>query len=283
MGKANCLSSELLGQLQLLHRQGLSQRKIADQLGCSKTCVQPAVRRLKDTGSVAYRLRPGPTPKTDDRLDRRICRMSESNRRLTAVDISRDLAQSCGIQLHPMTIRRRLKAVGLHGRIARRKPFVSLKNRQHRMQWARQHAHWTAKEWSKVLWSDESKFSRTGSDGRTYIRRRVGEEFHPRCTIGTIKHGGGKVMVWAAFSRNGTGPITQIKGIMDSVMYRDILANHLEDAADGLPLSVQNCWEFQQDNDPKHTSRLVKSWLKDNKIRTMEWPAQSPDLNPIEH
>ena len=152
MGKAKCLSSELLGQLQLLHRQGLSQRKIADQLGCSKTCVQQApLRRLKDTGSVAYRLRPGPTTKTDDRLDRRICRMSESNRRLTAVDISRDLTQSCGIQLHPMTIRRRLKAVGLHGRIARRKPFVSLKNRQHRMQWARQHAHWTAKEWNKVL------------------------------------------------------------------------------------------------------------------------------------
>ena len=67
------------------------------------------------------------------------------------------------------------------------------------------------------------------------------------------------------------------------MMYRDIFANHLEDAADGLPLSVQNCWEFQQDNDPKHTSRLVKSWLNDNKTWTMEWPAQSPDLNPIEN
>ena len=52
-----------------------------------------------------------------------------------------------------------------------------------------------------------------------------------------------------SLSKNGTSPIAQIKGIMDSVMYRNILANHLEDAADGLPLSVQNCWEFQQDND----------------------------------
>lgn len=119
MGKGRCLSSEILGQLQTLYRQGLSQREIADQLGCSKTCVQQALKRLKDTGSLAYRLRPRPTPKTNARLDRRICRMSESNRRLTAVDICHDLVQSCGIQMHPMTVRRQLKEAGLHGRIAR--------------------------------------------------------------------------------------------------------------------------------------------------------------------
>jgi hypothetical protein len=209
--------------------------------------------------------------------------MSESNRRLTAVDISRELSVSSGVQLHPMTVRRRLAAAGLNGRIARRKPFISAKNRQRRLQWARDHANWTVQDWKKVVWSDESKFSRTGSDGRLYIRRRIGEEFDPRCTTATVKHGGGSVMVWAAFSTNGAGPITRIEGIMDSIMYRDILANNLQDAADGLPLSVQASWEFQHDNDPKHTSRLVKAWLSDNRIRTMDWPAQSPDLNPIEN
>ena len=36
------------------------------------------------------------------------------------------------------------------------------------------------------------------------------------------------------------------------------------------------------DNDPKHTSKVVAKWPKDNKIKIMEWPSQSPDLNPIE-
>ena len=41
--------------------------------------------------------------------------------------------------------------------------------------------------------------------------------------------------------------------------------------------------EMEQDNDPKHTSKKANKWFEDNDIQVISWPAQFPDLNPIEH
>jgi len=104
-------------------------------------------------------------------------------------------------------------------------------------------------------------------------------DFDPRYTAGTVKHKGGNIMVWGAFSLSGIGPLHRIAGIMDQVQYREIMEKVM------LPHARQNMprgWVLQQDNDPKHTAKSVKKWFTDNKLRVMEWPPQSPDLNPIE-
>jgi len=101
------------------------------------------------------------------------------------------------------------------------------KNKAARLEFAKEHINWTATEWSKVLWSDESKFSLFGNTSRNNVRRPIGKRFNIKYLKPTVKFGGGNVMVWDCFSRNGPGPLIQIKETMDRFVYRDILQNYM--------------------------------------------------------
>lgn len=164
------------------------------------------------------------------------------------------------------------------GRSPRKVPLLSKKNMQKRLIFAKQHQH--RSNWKNILWSDETKINLFGSDGKTYVRRPKNKEYDPKYTKKTVKHGGGSMMVWGCFSASGVGPIFWIKDKMCAVDYVGILRNEmLPFAEEEMPLS----WQFMHDNDPKHSSRLVKTWLQENSVTILEWPSQSPDLNPIEH
>ena len=81
---------------------------------------------------------------------------------------------------------------------------------------------------------------------------------------------------------NGVGKLIEVEGKMDAEQYCEILEDGLVESFETLEMEEGSHY-FQQDNDPKHTSKKAKKWFEDNDIQVITWPAQSPDLNSIEH
>lgn len=158
--------------------------------------------------------------------------------------------------------------------------MVTARNRLVRRQWAAEHELDTLEQWSLVLFSDESKINRIGCDGRQRIRRAQHERLKPFAMQPTLVGGGGSLMVWGCMSASGVGPIVRMHGSVNGECYRDLLQDTvLPYIRQHLPANTV----FQQDNAPCHTARIVTQLLRDEDVTVLRWPAQSPDLSPIEN
>ena len=134
--------------------------------------------------------------------------------------------------------------------------------------------------WKKVPWSDETKIELFGHQGKRYVWRKPNTSHHLENTIPPVKHGGGSIMLLGGFSSAGTGKLVRIEGIMDGAKYKEILEGNLFQSSRDLRLGQR--FTFQQDNNPKHIAKATLKWFKGKHLNVLEWPSQSPDLNPIE-
>ena len=124
------------------------------------------------------------------------------------------------------------------------------------------------------------------SDGRRFTRRRRGQRLlTPHNTQVVERHGrkGIKINVWGAIHSKGVGKLIRVEGNLTAVQYVDILENALVPLYDELEAENPEFLYFQQDNDPKHTSKLAKAFLRDTDIKNLKWPPKSPDVSPIEN
>ena len=211
-------------------------------------------------------------------------RLISSGKVDTAVDVAKVLSNITNQSLCAQTVHNSLKihVAGLKAVVKKKKPFLSQRHRKARMDFALAHQHWTVEDWKNVVWSDETKINRLGSDGRKWVWKKAGEGLSDRLVEGTLKFGGGSLMVWGCMLWDGVGDACKIDGRMDGDLYIKILEEDLQSSINYYGKSAEDVI-FQQDNDPKHTCKKAQTWFQDNNFKVLLWPAQSPDLNPIEH
>ncbi|CAB5366358.1 unnamed protein product [Rhizophagus irregularis] len=133
----------------------------------------------------------------------------------------------------------------LHLRISRFSPLISESNKAKRLLWARAHENWMVEDFKRVVWSDESTYTQFRTSGFGRVWRESSEEFHEDCIASTVQKSFGR-MFWGCFSWVGMGPLVPLTGRITGAIHRETLANY------AIPT-------------------------------LFPWPAQSPDMNPIEN
>ena len=209
---------------------------------------------------------------------RRACQHLSNQTAHDASDLQRNYFPEVSVD----TIKHALRGQGLEPHIRRTVPFITHKNLHVRKKWAEERLDWTVGNWMAVNFSDESIFHLFGSDGMEWCWRRPGERLDPRFTKKKVKHGGGKVTVWGMITSKGVGRIVRIEGNLNKELYCEILKDDVLGTYCDLDMDPRQFY-FQQDNDPKHTAKIVKAWFKENDIDLLPWPPNSPDISIIEN
>lgn len=128
------------------------------------------------------------------------------------------------------------------------------------------------------MFSDETIIAAV-EENPQYVRRGPGEAFKKHCIVQHVKHPT-SVMIWGAISVYGVGTIHVVEGTMNARQYGEVI--------DSCVLPVMNEWFptgdglFMQDSAPCHKAKVITQQLEENNINVLDWPGNSPDMNPIE-
>ena len=258
---------------------GHSVRDISSRIGVSIGTVSSVRNNHRPDMSKTLGGHPKKLTESDIRLG--LCAIS-SGKADTAVQVHKILRDKTNEDLSVQTVRRGLKQAGMKSTVKTTRPFLSKHHRRERLDFAIAHKDWTVADWKRLIWSDESKINRFGSDGRKWVWKKPRECLSDRTVNTTLKFGGGSIMIWGCMTWEGVGYLCKIDGKMDQHLYCQILEDDLQATLEHYGWEPEDVI-FQQDNDPKHTSKMAREWFQDHGISVLPWPAQSPDLNPIEH
>lgn len=269
MPRGKTLSVEEKAKIRAYKDVGLSNRAIAKKLKRSSTVIDNFVKLGEQYGKNRRYGQAKKLSAADKRLILRTARTQNT--------VSTRIAADLNLPVTPRRVRQLLAAdKNLVYQKRKSKPPLTNQHKAARLAFARKYMSWTS-EWNKVIFSDEKKFNLDGPDGFQYYWHDLRKETEVRMSR---NFGGGSVMIWAAFCAEMKSNIAWVTTRMNSKRYIEILENELVRMYEEL--DAENLI-FQQDNASIHVSKETKAWFRDFEINLLEWPARSPDLNPIEN
>jgi len=239
--------------------------------GYPKSTVYELVKKLAETGSLSPRPHPGRPSILTPKKRRHLGMLVHANKAATGPELAAKLQKAHpGLSISTRTIQRNLSELKY---VVCRPVAVPLLKPIHietRKQWGLRHAK---DRWNQTIFSDETTFQTFRNTQP--VRYRLGNQRPQRPMV---KHPY-KVHVWGAFSANGPIGFVLFTETMNAQKYCEILEQHLfPNASRAGPR-----WRFQHDNAPMHTASVTRCLLETHKTRVIDWPANSPDLNPIEN
>lgn len=263
---------------------GTSTNEIAAKLGRHPATIRKHIAKIRTLA--ADDLPPPPVKRTgrkkisNDRLDRRLKTYVQQFPFKTAKELKNEVPgwEDMQVRFIQKTLQKKL---GLPSRKPAKKPLLTQKMKMKRLAFAKKHINWSEQQWMDVMFSDESTFRIVNSRSVTVRRSKTMSRYKSKFTIPTVKHSAG-VMVWGCYSgRVGRGGLYFLpKNVtMNGERYKkEVILRKV------VPwMKYHKTKMFMQDGAPCHTSKLVMSCLKEKNIKVLDWPGNSPDLNPIEN
>ncbi|GFU74444.1 transposable element Tcb2 transposase, partial [Trichonephila clavipes] len=218
-------------------------------------------------------------PRATTPAENRFLALSARRRRTTTVpQLVADHFQASGRRISATTVRNRLHNAGLYAR----RPVVCVplngRQRRNRLCWARENVSWTQQQWASVRFTDESRFTMESDSGRLQIWREQRTRYHQSNTVERHSYRGGGILVWAGISLGGHTDLHVFHGgTVTGLRYRDEI---LDPYVRPYDAAIGNDFILMDENARPHRARIVEEY---HGLERMEWPARSPDMNPIEH
>ncbi len=180
------------------------------------------------------------------------------------------------------TVKRNLYENGFKSFKESKAPHLSRANMKARKKFYETHKGKTYDDFCNIIFTDESTFRLLNVKGSGCYYKNARNKSGKQSFIRTKKFGGGGLMIWGFITSKGDLKICRCPSKMNSNSYIKIIEEF------ALPEIIKCGFRlsdvvFMQDNASCHTSKMTKKRFNDNNIRLLEWPPQSPDMNPIEH